>query len=297
MKSALRRIRVVLLGAAVLASCVALGSLNSSSAGAATSVSAFYLDIGGSASLGVQPTLGYPKGQRTGNGYADYLVAQEAAKGVTLDLHEIGCSGETTDTMLHGGDKCYSPPDSQLNEAISFLQTHYDENGVVTIDLGFNDLLGCRNDWTARQSCVNRELGSAREQLTGIVGQLVDAAGPNVKFVGVGHYDPFLADAFNDSRHSNVAKGSLNVVHHLNGVLRAVYESFGIPMADVGEVFRLDSTEPVAVAGIGTVPANVAEVCLMTWMCQAAPLGPNIHPNDAGYEAIATAINEELTPW
>lgn len=297
MKSALRRIRVVLLGAAVLVSCLALGSANSSSAGADTSVSAFYLDIGGSGSLGVQPTLGYPKGQRTGDGYADYLVAQEAAKGVTLDLHEIGCSGETTDTMLLGGDKCYSPPDSQLDEAISFLQTHHDENGLVTIDLGFNDLLLCPHDWTVQQSCVNRQLSHVRVQLTEIIGQLMAAAGPNVKFVGVGHYDPFLADAFNDSRHSNVAKGSLNVVHHLNGVLRAVYESFEIPMADVGEAFRIDSTEPVAVAGLGTVPENVAEVCLLTWMCQPTPLGPNIHPNDAGYEAIATVIAGELAPW
>ena len=76
----------------------------------------------------------------------------------------------------------------------------------------------------------------------------------------------------------------------------SVYSSFGIPIADVGGAFRIDSTAPV-LSGNRTEPENVAEVCLLTWMCQPPPLGPNIHPNDAGYQTIAAAIEEVLTPW
>jgi lysophospholipase L1-like esterase len=297
MKKLLGGARAVMIASTALALGVAMGSIGSSAAGADTSVSAFYLAIGGSGSLGVQPTASYPKGERTDEGYADYLVAQEAAKGVTLELHEIGCSGETTNSMLHGGDHCYSPPDTQLNEAISFLQAHQDEDGLVTIDLGFNDLLPCVRHWSKSSKCVDQKLSTVRDQLTETIGLLKDVAGPNVKFIGVGHYDPYLADELNDSKFADRAGWSLHMVRHLDEVLAAVYQSFDIPIADVGDAFRIDSTEPVALAGTGTVPENVAEVCLLTWMCQPPPLGPNIHPNDAGYQTIATAIEDQLTPW
>jgi lysophospholipase L1-like esterase len=297
MKNVLRCVRVVALSAAVLASFATLVAAGSTNAGADPAVSAFYLDIGGSASLGVQPTVGYPKGQRTDDGYADYLVTLEATKGVTLDLHEIGCSGETTNTMLHGGDKCYVSPDTQLNEALSFLQSHHDDDGLITIDLGFNDLRPCFHNWSTDQKCVMRQLATVRAQLTEIIDLMSDVAGPNVRFVGVGHYDPFLGDALNGQIHSVVAVRSLTVIRHLDQVLSTVYRSFGIPMANVGQAFEINSTSPVAIVGLGTVPENVAEVCQLTWMCQPEPLGPNIHPNAAGYETIAAAINRALIPW
>ena len=46
--------------------------------------------------------------------------------------------------------------------------------------------------------------------------------------------------------------------------------------------------------GLGTVPTNVARVCALTWMCAAPPLGPNLHPNDAGYRVIAGALADAL---
>jgi lysophospholipase L1-like esterase len=269
----------------------------SSAAGASTSTSAFYLAIGGSGSLGVQPTALYPKGQRTDEGYADYLVADEAANGVTLDLHQIGCSGETTNTMLHGGDRCYSFPDTQLNEAIDFLKAHQDVDGLVTIDLGFNDLLPCLHHRSKHSTCVRQQLDTVRKQLSEALGVLKDVAGPNVKFIGVGHYDPYLADALHGADGTSEAGWSLHMVRHLDETLASVYRSFDIPFANVGDAFKLESTAPVALSGSGTEPENVAEVCLLTWMCQPPPLGPNIHPNDAGYQTIATAIEDEITPW
>ena len=32
----------------------------------------------------------------------------------------------------------------------------------------------------------------------------------------------------------------------------------------------------------------------VTWMCSAPPLGPNPHPNDAGYRTIVAAIAEAV---
>jgi hypothetical protein len=34
----------------------------------------------------------------------------------------------------------------------------------------------------------------------------------------------------------------------------------------------------------------VVRICQWTWMCAPAPLGPDIHPNQAGYGVIAHTI-------
>jgi lysophospholipase L1-like esterase len=260
--------------------------------------SAFYLDIGASASLGFQPTPADPLGQHTDSGYADYLVALEASKGITLQLDEIGCDGETTGSMLDGDDTCHEAPDSQLAEAVAFLIDHQDESGLVTVDLGFNDVLACLNYPDVDRTCVEEKIDVIRDEMPIILDQLKAAAGPNVTFVGLGHYDPYLADALNGTGGRQFADESRWAIVHLDRVLRGIYAAEGMPMANVGRVFATNDTDPVTLAGIGVVPDNVAEACLLTWMCQPAPYGPNIHPNDAGYEAIANAISAVLpAPW
>src|SRR5665213_2700441 len=60
----------------------------------------FYLAMGGSSSLGFQPT-GIPahNGKRTSTGYANDIVNDEVAKGLTLTLRQVGCPGETLVTL------------------------------------------------------------------------------------------------------------------------------------------------------------------------------------------------------
>lgn len=267
-------------------------------AGSSTITSAFYLDIGASASLGFQPTPVDPHGQHTDNGYSDYLVAREASKGITLQLDEIGCDNETTWSMINGNDDCYVAPDSQLAEAVAFLSGHLDESGLVTVDLGFNDILQCFSYPDVDRTCVAQKIDMVREQMPIILSQLKAVAGPDVTFVGVGHYDPYLADALYGATGRRFADESRWAIIHLDHALRDVYGSEDMPMADVGSAFATNDTELVTLTGIGAVPDNVAEVCLLTWMCQPAPYGPNIHPNGAGYEAIADAIAAVLpAPW
>ena len=112
----------------------------------------------GSASIGVQPdATGFPNRSIRTASYSNDLVTLEQKKGVSLALTEIGCSGETTSTMLFGGNKWYVAPDSQLAEAISFLSAHRDDTGLVTgCDLGFNDLKRCLHDLSRSDStCVS----------------------------------------------------------------------------------------------------------------------------------------------
>jgi hypothetical protein len=41
-------------------------------------------------------------------------------------------------------------------------------------------------------------------------------------------------------------------------------------------------------------PLNVLRECQWTWTCTPAPLGPDIHANNAGYRVIAQAFEDVL---
>jgi lysophospholipase L1-like esterase len=193
-------------------------------------------------------------------------------------------------TMMDGGDRCYPLPDTQLAEAVAFLHAHLHEDGLVTIDLGFNTLHPCFRQLIVDQVCVNTKLDLIRQQLVQILTTLRAAAGPNVTFVGVGHYNPFLADYLLGPKGRTFAADTNRAMRSLNRVLRETYHSFAMPIAPVARAFSGNDSRLVQMPDVGQVPANVAQSCALTWMCQPAPFGPNLHPNDAGAEAIADAI-------
>lgn len=250
-----------------------------------------YLDLGASVSRGVQPTKAVPTGQPTPRGYANRLVALERARGVELRLTELGCPGESLATMLHGPDPCYLAPDTQLSDAVAYLRTHHGARTLVTIDMGFNTLDVCFRGVDIDAACVTPVLTTLRRQLTAVVAALVRAAGPSVRFVGLNHYNPYLVKGAKEGVKEVFAANSVTALSRMNRVFARVYGSFGIPVADVEGAFHEDDTHLVAVAGQKErVPANVVYECRYTWMCAPRPYGPNIHPTDAGYAAIARAI-------
>jgi lysophospholipase L1-like esterase len=255
---------------------------------------AFYLDIGGSASIGVQPDATGVHNQRTDHGYSNDLVGIEALKGVTLQLTEIGCSGETTTTMLAGGDKCYDAPDSQLAEAIAFLSSHRDQTGLVTIDLGFNDIKGCLHALSIDSTCVSEKLDLLQQQLPEILSDLRAAAGPDTTFVGVGHYNPYLADESKGLRGRLFADRSASMMRSLNTTLEDIYNDDGIQMADVAKQFNDYSDDSTSASGLGRDSSVVARTCALTWMCPRDGMKANIHPDDAGYLEIAEAVDAVL---
>jgi GDSL-like Lipase/Acylhydrolase family len=175
---------------------------------------------------------------------------------------------------------------------VAFLSAHVDDHVLVSIDLGFNDVRDCLRPGAlgAGASCLAPRLAAVRTQLTAILAALRAAAGPHVAFVGLNHFDPFVAAPARHLRDAQRVGPGVGAVDALNEVLADVYGAAGVPVAQVTRAFDQGDTAPASYPGLGVVPAEVARVCELTWMCQRAPRGPNIHPNDAGYLQIAAAV-------
>jgi len=250
----------------------------------------FYVALGGSGSVGVQPTEAHPSGQPTDNGYADDLATTERARWPDLRLVKFGCPGETTSTMLYGGDHCHYRTGSQLSDALDFIRRHA-STVLVTLDVGFNNVRPCLVQHQVDATCTANALDLVHEQLTRILAMLRAAGDPDMYIVGVGHYDPFLGRYFDGSAGRTFALESSAAVSQLNEVLQTTYVAAGVPMANVAAVFDSSDTSATTQAGAGDVPVDVTRVCALTWLCDPAPLGPNQHPNDSGYQAISDAIS------
>jgi lysophospholipase L1-like esterase len=250
----------------------------------------FYLALGGSDSVGFQPTAALPRGQRTDDGYADDLVRLEQARWSGLRLVQLGCPGETTMTMLYGGDRCF-PSLSQLALAVSFLHQH-PSTVLLTVDVGFNDIIHCIVQRVIDPVCVDVALGNIRAQLPRILTALRNAAPPGLRIVGVDHYDPYLAAYLGGPAGRSFAAQTVDVMTRVNAALRAVYTAAGIPMADAATVFDMVDAAPTTSSGGVSEPMNVARLCALTWVCVTGPLGHNRHPNDEGYRLIGEAISD-----
>lgn len=289
-----RRLSVVLVLTALVGGYLLTHPFAGSSA---TVTSGFYLDVGASASLGFQPT-GIPKhnGHRTDTGYANDVVSYLATKGVDLQLRQIGCPGETVESMLLSGDHCYTLPQRQLLAAEQFLKANYNATGLVTIDLGFNDVRPCLNTAVVDEACVTAGLASVSRDLTPVLTALKAAAGPNVHFIGLDYGDPFLNKFLQGGVHVAVATRTLQVMSALDAELVHGFQTSHIPVANVAGAFQLDNRNPTELKGVGVVPLNVARTCELTWNCTGYPFGPDDHPNNKGYGVIASAIESALPP-
>ena len=253
----------------------------------------YYLALGGSDSVGFQPTAAIPQGAPTDEGYANDLVDAERARWGDLQLVQLGCPGETTSTMLEGGDRCHAIA-SQLALAVSFLRQH-PSTVLVTVDVGFNNLVHCLGHHEVDEACVDLGLANVRTQLPQILAALRAASGPKVHFVGVGHYDPYLVASLDGTIGKSFAAESLDVITRLNDALRSAYAAAGVPMADVASAFDMDSAALTALPDGTPVPLNVARTCALTWECVAGPLGRNKHPTTEGYRLISEAIRDALS--
>ncbi|HEY5266953.1 MAG TPA: SGNH/GDSL hydrolase family protein [Acidimicrobiales bacterium] len=261
--------------------------------------SSYYLAIGASSSTGIEPT-GIPqhRSRHTQDGYTNDLVTLEGYRGVALTLTEIGCPGETVQTILNTKlkDHCYQLPQTQLTKALSFFSAHQGGPGLVSIDLGFNNVRTCLTPTNIDLACVASGIAAVRVDMPRLLKVLKDAAGPHVKFVGLEYYDPFLSHFFDGANGPAVATETLVAMNQLNAVLNQAYSAAGVAVADVPTYFQMNVTTRETLDNVGVIPVNVQQACNLTWMCQPAPFGPDDHPNDEGYLQIANAMVPVIPP-
>jgi lysophospholipase L1-like esterase len=251
----------------------------------------YYLSLGDSLSQGVQPGL-RGSSTPTDQGYPDQLYASLHRGTPGLRLVKLGCSGETTRTMIKGGI-CHYPAGSQLDEAVRFLHSHRGHVALITIDIGANDPNSCIEHPTILHvlGCMHDKVGQTQADLRTIMSRLRAAAGKSVTIIGMSYYVPELAGWLHGLGGKEVAVLTERVAAAYNALLTRIYRHYGAKLAGVFAAFHSrDFGNRVFVAPFGQLPRNVATICTLTWACASPPVGPNEHANDEGYGVIARAF-------
>jgi lysophospholipase L1-like esterase len=252
----------------------------------------YYLSLGDSLSQGVQPT---PLGQSrvTSGGYPDRIYAVLQTRQPGWHMTKLGCSGETTQTMIHGGI-CHYAAGSQLAQAEVFLRQHRGHVGLITIDIGANDPNSCiigAVPLSKIMNCMGDSLSHTKADLHTIMTGLRSAAGPGAVIIAMSYYVPELAGWLDGRTGKEIAVLTERLVVGYNRLLAGIYRHYGARIANVfGAFHSSDFTDKVRIDGYGVLPRNVAAICEWTWACARWPQGPNEHANDLGYGVIALAF-------
>jgi lysophospholipase L1-like esterase len=252
----------------------------------------YYLALGDSLGRGTQPL---PNGTLvdTNQGYVDGVYAFYRLRHPLLQLKKLACSGESTITMVEGGE-CSYPLGNQLAQAIDFLHTH--RVLLVTITIGGDDVLGCiMRDGTIINGCPEQGLVAVGHNLPYILSELRAAAGPKVPIVATNYFDPFLAAPIllPGPQGQALAQFSLAYTVALNALIENLCSNAGDRVADTARAFKI--TDFANVPGFN-IPLNAFLELTWTWIGAPPPRGPDVHPNAAGYAVIATAFVRAIGP-
>ncbi len=260
----------------------------------------YYVSLGTSLSVGVQPN-GVGILLPTDDGYADELYdrikpAFEAAGAQPRELRlvKLGCPGETLDKMTNGGS-CPYLAGSQLEAATDFLDDNADRVHLLTIDIGGNDFRDADCIDTAVDiDCATTVSMQIATDLAAVLAALNNAADPATTIVGMNYYNPYLSSWLDDAAGQALAVEAAQAVSIVTDVLGTTYGTAGIPIADVAAAFQSDDFATIVPyplpAPNDQLPVSVANICDFTYMCDADPVGPDIHAKDAGYRLIADTI-------
>lgn len=229
-----------------------------------------YLALGDSLAFGVQPNNDFT------HGYVNDIFNDLKSDGFQDHLN-LGCPGESSITMIHGGcPSGSSPPYTQLATALGYLHAHAGQVKLVTLDIGANDLLKDSNISTcAILPTFTSDLATLDTNLNQVIlPQLHAALKVNGhltgKLVMMNYYDPS----------QNLCPKLVKYTKILNRHLADDVQGFG----HIVNVFQ-------AFGGNHTPNPHV---CTLTWMCAAPPLGPDIHATTKGYQVIANTFLDSI---
>jgi len=263
----------------------------------------YLVSLGTSLSVGVRPNdsgLLLP----TDDGYSEQLFDQirpgfeSGAPNRELRLVKLGCPGETLDDMINGGS-CPYLAGSQLDAAVDFLEDNADKVYLLTIDIGGNDFRNadCITD-AVDFDCVNTVSAQIATDLASVLAALGNAADPATTIAGMNYYNPYLSSWLDGPDGETLATDSAQAAVVFNDSLSTTYGTAGISMADVYVAFESNDFATMVPTSLPSpndiLPVSVANICSLTYMCDAPPVGPDIHANVAGYSLIATTMETVL---
>lgn len=193
-----------------------------------------------------------------------HKVASER-DGTNYGLRNFGVSGETSGTLIRGG---------QLEAAEAFIRSN--TVAYVTIDIGANDLLGHLGSDDCAQSiadaaCQERlgpALASYRANLSTILRRLRAAAGEDTPILFLTSYNPFSLGLGTLA----LERASDDATQQLNAVVA--------DLATASDVRVADGFAPMR--GTTAVTTHMLET------------PPDIHPNSSGYDLLAQALASAL---
>jgi lysophospholipase L1-like esterase len=186
----------------------------------------------------------------------------ERRDGATYGLRNFGVSGETSGTVIRGG---------QLEAALDFMRDN--DIAYVTIDIGANDFLGhlgsadCSESLTTPECQARLEptLAAYRPNLERVLDDLRDAAGDDATIVFLTVYNPF---SLGFGAAVGLEAATDEVTQELNALAAEV--------AGERDILVADGFSPMS----GTTGAT-------THMLDAPP---DIHPKAIGYDVLAVAL-------
>ncbi len=280
----LRMLRVVV----TLLMCVMLiGSLSTVTSAATFTTRGpkpmFYLSLGDSLAVGIQP--GFADNSETLHGYSNRVVNDVGPK-YKLILRNFGCGGETTAQMLASlgcpsgsvaANGVSYPASSQLSAALTFVRAHRAQIGLITVNIGGNDI------------DQHVALGTMKSNLMRIGALLRSAAGTKVPILGLNSYDTVLASWLSGVDGQTLAEQS--VVQYrssINPTFAVAFAHSRVTLVDVSTAFGtfIPLSRVANYASYGSIPIAVKNICTLTWNCQLV----NEHPTNAGYALIASLI-------
>jgi lysophospholipase L1-like esterase len=270
----------LLLVSLALAGALALGGLSAATAPS----SPRYIALGDSLAASMQPDSdGHDR--KTSDGYAERVWRSKKRSTPGLRLVKLGRGGETAESMV----KSRKPGPSQLEEAEDELHKGGSVQ-LVTIDIGANEVEGCRSGQGFDQRCVQHGLATLRQNLPRIIKRLRAAGGNKLKIVGINYYNSFLGQWVTGLDGKRLAQASVPVEREINATLEAIYDHAHVPVADVESEFATGAlTRFVATQEFGRVPLAVARTCRWTWACSSRY---DDHTNTRGYRVIARTVTK-----
>ncbi|HET7820914.1 MAG TPA: SGNH/GDSL hydrolase family protein [Ornithinibacter sp.] len=260
------------------ASASATGSA-SPSASPSTGTGGLYVALGDSLAAGYQPG----GAELRDTAYPALTATRIGAGGAALTLENLGCSGETTTSLVKGG-KCDFAAGSQLDQAEKLLKAS-DDVSLVTIDIGGNDLLRCvRGGAQIDTACVTAGVGTVKKNLPTILKRLRAAAGADVPVLVLGYYNPWLAAKALNQPVKGV-DAAAKAYTALSTAIESAAKSSGTTFVGLDQAFSTNDTTPTTING-RSVPKNAAAICTLTNICTAA----DIHLTDEGAATVARVL-------